>query len=123
MQVDEFLERNDIDAHINKVISAYKEKRDLMMVCVEKYFPKAVKYICPEGGMFLWLELPENIDANSILDKALLQKVGFVPGGPFFPEGNNENTIRLNFSTSLKENIEPGIEILGNVLKEEIGSD
>lgn len=123
MQVDEFLERNDIDAHIGKVISAYKEKRDLMMECIEKYFPEEVKYIRPEGGMFLWLELPEKINANLILDKALMQKVGFVPGGPFFPEGNNENTIRLNFSTSLKENIEPGIKILGNVLYEEIGSN
>jgi 2-aminoadipate transaminase len=93
-----------------------------MMVCVKKYFPKEIEYICPEGGMFLWLVLPGNLNANLILDKALMQKVGFVPGGPFFPEGNNENTIRLNFSTSLKENIEPGIKILGSVLKEEIGS-
>ncbi len=118
IQVDELLEKIDLDAHIGKVISAYKEKRDLMMACIEKYFPKNIKYTCPEGGMFLWLELPEKMDANVILDKSLLQKVGFVPGGPFFPEGNNENTIRLNFSTTPKNNIEPGIKILGRVLDE-----
>ena len=122
MQVDEFLERNDIDAHIGTVIDAYRKKRDLMVECIRRYFPKDVKYIYPEGGMFIWLELPEHIDANMVLDKALMQKVGFVPGGPFFPEGNHENTIRLGFSIPPKDDIEPGMKILGNVLQEAIES-
>lgn len=122
MQVDEFLERNDIDAHIGTIIAAYRKKRDLMVACIKRYFPEGVNYTCPEGGMFVWLELPEQIDANEILDQALIQKVGFVPGGPFFPGGGNENTIRLSFSISPEEEIEPGIKILGTVLHEAIES-
>ena len=120
MQICEYLTSCDLDSHIKIITAAYKSKRDLMMDCVKKYLPESVKYTNPAGGMFIWFELPENIDAYDILDKALEQNVGFVPGGPFFPETERKNTMRLNFTTMSDENINKGMKILGSVISKAI---
>lgn len=123
MQIDEYLDEYDINAQVDRVIKVYREKRDLMVAEIEASFPKSIKYIRPEGGMFLWLELPENLDAGVLLDKALEKQVGYVPGGPFFPEGGSENTIRLNFSMVSLDEIKEGISYLAEVLKEAIAAE
>ena len=116
MQIDEYINENDIEEQIRRIIRAYREKRDLMVREIEGCFPESIKYVKPEGGMFLWLELPKRIDAGIMLDKALENGVGYVPGGPFFPEGGGENTIRLNFSTVGHDEIKKGISKLAETV-------
>lgn len=119
MQVYEYLENYDLDAQVQKIIAGYGKKRDLMCSLIDEHFPKSVKRTHPEGGMFVWLDLPEGINAQDLLVKALERNVGFVPGGPFFAEGGHENTVRLNYSMVTESQIEEGIKILGVLFHEE----
>lgn len=79
--------------------------------------PEGVQWTYPKGGLFLWVTLPEDIDAGAIFNSALEAKVAFVPGGPFHLLGGGENTMRLNFSNSKPEMIREGIKRLAKVVK------
>ena len=81
-------------------------------------FPPGVKWTRPQGGLFLWGTLPEEMDAQDVLRKAIEQKVAFVPGQSFFPCGGGQNTMRLNFSYCAPDTIRDGIARLGHVLAE-----
>jgi len=106
-----------------KVIRAtYKERRDVMVEMMEEMFPSEVNWIKPQGGMFLWGVLPENVDAAEVLEAAVERKVAFVPGGAFYPNGGGANTMRLNFSYSSPDTIREGITRLGVTLKEALKS-
>lgn len=120
MTVAKYIELYDLDAHIEKIKSVYKVRRDVMMNAIEEYFPKEVHYNYPDGGLFTWLVFPEYINARELGVKALEQKVAFVPGGSFYPNGGNENTARLNFSNMDEERIVEGIKRLASVIKEAI---
>ena len=120
MQVDEFLNANDLDEHIAKINKVYKERRDLMLKTIDEEFPKEAKYFYPEGGMFIWVELPSHVNTRDLLVKAIDKKVGFVPGGSFYPKGDCESSMRLNFSTMENDKIVEGIKILGKLLKKNI---
>ena len=74
----------------------------------------------PEGGLFTWVKLPENIDAKELLNKCLEKKVAFVPGGSFFPNGGHENYFRINYSNMPEERIVQGIKTIGQIIKEYI---
>jgi len=99
-----------------KVAEVYKVRRDVMLEEIERVFPKGTEVGIPEGGMFLWLSLPEGIDADQIWEKALEQKIAFVPGAPFYPEHPKKNTLRLNFSNSDPDTIREGMARLGRAL-------
>ena len=120
MTIAEYLKRYDIDKHIAKIIEVYRKRRDIAMECMERYFPDTVKFTHPEGGLFTWIELPEGIPAREILEKCLEKKIAFVPGGSFFPNGNRENTLRINYSNMPEDRIEKGLQILGEVVTEYI---
>lgn len=120
MQVNEFLNENDLDKHISKINKVYKERRDLMIKTIEEEFPKEAKYFYPKGGMFIWVELPSHINTRDLLVKAIEEKVGFVPGGSFYPKGDVESSMRLNFSTMENDKIVQGIKILGKIIKENL---
>lgn len=120
MTIAEYLKRYDIDKHIAKIIEVYRKRRDIAMKCMERYFPDTVKFTHPEGGLFTWIELPEGIPAREILEKCLEKKIAFVPGGSFFPNGNRENTLRINYSNMPEDRIEKGLQILGEVVTEYI---
>lgn len=119
MQVEGYLNQYDLDEQVKSIVESYKSKRDLMCNLIDEHFPKSIKRTHPEGGMFVWLELPEGADATELLPKALEKNVGFVPGGPFFPGTGNANTIRLNFSTMDPDKIEEGIISLGELFRDE----
>jgi 2-aminoadipate transaminase len=89
-----------------------------MLEAMAQYFPKSVRWTQPKGGLFLWVTFPEHIDAADILEKAVKNKVAFVPGTAFFPDGGGQNTGRFNFSNAQPEQIKIGIQRLGDVLKE-----
>lgn len=91
-----------------------------MMDAMDKYFPPAVKYTRPHGGMFLWVTLPEGVSAMSLFPKALEKKVAFVPGDPFYIGTENANTMRLNYTNADCKTIEEGIHRLGNILHENV---
>jgi 2-aminoadipate transaminase len=120
MELVNFLENNSIDDHIQELIKLYGNRRDVMVESIEAYFPKDVKVTHPEGGLFLWLELPESINTKEMLKKAVDKNVGYVPGGAFYPNNRQENTIRLNFSNMKEDHIKEGIQILGAVIQEEL---
>lgn len=117
-ELNEFLEIYDLDEHIEKIKALYKGRRDLMLQTMKEHFPEQVKYTHPEGGLFTWAVLPEHINARELMQKALERNVAFVPGGSFFPNGGNENTMRINYSNMPEDRIVEGIKILGEVIKE-----
>ncbi len=119
--VFELLENQDIDEHIRKIKMAYKSQRDAMIQSIQKYFPPRVKYTKPEGGMFLWVTLPDHLSSLELFDRAIEKKVAFVPGTPFYVNGGGANTLRLNFSNSDVAKIGRGMKILGAVIGEMMG--
>jgi 2-aminoadipate transaminase len=88
-----------------------------MLDALEEHSPPSVRWTHPEGGLFLWVTLPQGNDAGEVMKEALKQNVAFVPGGSFHPLGGGENTMRLNFSFSDPATINEGIARLGLVLK------
>lgn len=120
MTIAEYLKRYDIDKHIGRIIEVYKKRRDIAVDCIERFFPKSIKFTYPEGGLFTWVELPEGVSAREILERCLERKIAFVPGGSFFPNENKENTFRINYSNMPEDRIEKGLTIIGKVIKEYI---
>lgn len=116
-----FLDKHDLDQHVEKIRQVYHRRRDLMLKTMEEEFPKSIKWTHPEGGLFTWCEMPEHINARDLLEKALEKHVAFVPGGSFFPNGGRENTMRMNYSNMPEDKIVEGIRRLGSVLKEVLG--
>ncbi len=112
-----FMEKYDLNEHILNIRNVYRKRRDLMIEGMEKHFPKEIKFTRPMGGLFTWVELREDLDAAVVLEEALKEKVAFVPGGSFFPNGGHKNHFRLNYSNMSEEKIIIGIERLGKVLK------
>ncbi|MEG2054524.1 MAG: PLP-dependent aminotransferase family protein, partial [Oscillospiraceae bacterium] len=113
---NEILTKTDMTAHLSHLQNIYKEKCDLMVKEMQKYFSDKVKYTSPEGGMFIWVTLPENADVNAFVKKALEQKVAVVPGAAFLADDTKPcQSFRMNFSTESKENIVKGIKILGKL--------
>ena len=107
------------DQQVAKIKSAYQTRRDCMLTCLQKYMPDSVSWTRPEGGMFVWVTLPAELDGAELLAEALkTQKVAFVPGRAFFADGSNGNTLRLSFSQADEATIEEGIRRLGELLKD-----
>jgi 2-aminoadipate transaminase len=118
-----FLQDNDLNVHIQKIINVYGHQKVVMEEAIKKYFPKEVTYLNPDGGMFLWASLPEGMSAMTLFDKAIKEKVAFVPGDPFYVKKRNLNTFRLNFSSGDPEVIEEGMQRLGKVLHQFIADN
>jgi len=116
MQISKYLELNDFDAHIAKINSSYKNRKNIMLESIKKYFPSSCSYTHPEGGMFIWVEMPEKINARKVLDEALKENVAFIPGDSFYPNKEVKNTFRLNFSNADESKISKGIEKLSKVI-------
>ncbi|MCK4366304.1 MAG: PLP-dependent aminotransferase family protein, partial [Thermoplasmatales archaeon] len=116
----EFTRSGSLDLHILKICEMYKPKRDIMMNAMEKYFPDG--YVCykPRGGMFAWVTLPKGIDTETMFLDAIKEKVAYVHGKAFHVDGGGERSMRLNFSYSSDEQIEIGMERLGNVAKQKL---
>jgi 2-aminoadipate transaminase len=109
-----------IDRHIWLIRRVYGERRNIMLDAMEELFPPGVSWTRPQGGLFLWGMLPKGMDTTEVFKTAVARKVAFVPGTSFFALGGGENTMRLNFSYANPDQIQIGIERLGNVLKEMI---
>ncbi len=116
--VYQYLIDNNVDEHIEKIKEMYRNQRNLMVSMIEEHFPEGVEYTKPEGGMFLWVTLPEGLSSTELFNIAIKENVAFVPGKAFFTDGRGDNTLRLNFSNSDEERIEEGIKRLGKAIYE-----
>jgi len=105
-----------LDRHVRLIREVYRERRDAMLMALAKHFPAGVHWTAPHGGLFLWVTLPEPMDAAEILKAAIDERVAFVPGASFFPDGSGQNTFRLNFSNATPAKIDEGMRRLGGVL-------
>lgn len=119
-EIDTYMEMYDLDAHVARIIDVYKERCDIMIEAMKAELPPSASYTVPEGGLFTWVVLPENLSARDLLMTCIEKKVAFVPGGAFFPNGGHENTLRLNYSNMPPERIVQGIKLLGNAIKEHL---
>ena len=116
----EFLRSGRLDANLSRSIGLYKGKRDLLLSLLEKYMPQGVRWTHPEGGLFLFLTMPEGFDAVKFYDTALDAGVAYVAGEFFHPDGSGKNTMRMNFSFMTEEKITEGVQLLARLLRVEI---
>jgi 2-aminoadipate transaminase len=116
----EVLQTGYLKEHVRRIRDVYRTRRDIMLEAMDHYFPPGITWTRPQGGLFLWVTLPENLDSLAILEKAIAHKVAFVPGSAFYPGGGGQNTMRLNFSNAQPEQIQSGIRRLGEVLAAEM---
>jgi 2-aminoadipate transaminase len=105
-----------LDRHVRRIRSVYRIRRDAILQALKTHMPCGIRWTQPEGGLFIWVRLPEGMDTTEILRDAIDQKVAFVPGSAFYDDGSGKNTMRLNFSHATPEKIETGIARLGKVL-------
>lgn len=118
MELAQFLDDNDIEEHIAKIIDVYGKRKNVMVEAMEEHFPEGVTFTNPEGGLFLWVELPEYMNARDLGMKAIDKKVAFVPGGAFFGANPRENCFRVNYSCMPEDKIVEGVKRLAEVIKD-----
>lgn len=117
--VNAYVNSGKLEAHIEDICGEYREKRDAMLDKLKAY-PDSIRYTQPDGGLFIWLDLPGGTDAMPIFKAAVDSGVAFVPGTHFFPDGSGKNTLRLNFSMATMEMIDKGMDILQGVLEQNL---
>ena len=116
----EFLKSGRLDANLKKSIELYRSKRDLLLSQLEEHMPEGITWTHPEGGLFLFLTMPEGFDAVRFYDRALDAGVAYVAGEFFHPDGSGKNTMRMNFSFMSPQKIKEGVELLARLLYDEI---
>lgn len=121
MVAHDICSRGLLRTHVKKVRDAYLERRDAMLQAMEEHFPSGVTWTRPQGGLFLWVRLPEQIDTTEFMKTALEEKVAYVPGAAFYPDQGGHNTMRLNFSYCRPEIIREGIQRLARAIMRQFG--
>ncbi|MFY9116097.1 MAG: PLP-dependent aminotransferase family protein [Bacteroidales bacterium] len=112
-----YIEKGYYDKNIERIKINYRNKRDNMMAAFEKYMPEGVTWTNPEGGLFLFVTLPEGYDASELFRIAVQEDVAFVIGEAFHCDGSGKNTLRINFSYMEESRAEEGVRRLGNAIK------
>ena len=120
MVVHEVVKDGFLAEHIPTIRTLYANQCQAMLDAMEEQFPAGVTWTRPEGGMFIWVELPKQIDATKLLDQAIAARVAFVPGAPFYANNPDTHTLRLSFVTVPPERIREGIAVLGKLIKEQM---
>lgn len=115
-----YMKSEHFESNLKKTIDLYHQRRDVMLAEMEKCMPEGVKWTHPEGGMFLFITLPEHMDALELFHKAIEKKVAFVTGNVFYCDGGGTNTMRLNFSYVSNEKAIAGIQRLAQIIEAEI---
>lgn len=117
--IHEVVKDGFLDTHVPAICDLYAERCHVMLQALETYMPKEIQWTRPDGGMFLWVTLPEGMNAERLLLRAIEHNVAFVPGAPFFPRGGGHNTLRLNYTNATPQRIQDGINRLAHVLEHE----
>ncbi len=114
--VSHVLNNDMLATQIAKISEIYKPSLDAMLSALEKYMPKTIKWTKPEGGMFIWVTLPDHMSGDQLFEKAKAEKVAFIPGSKFYPTGQEKyNAIRLNFTFADPETIDEGVKRLSKL--------
>ena len=116
--VFEVIHNGFLDHHVPTIRARYKAQRDAMRSALEAHMPKGCRWTVPSGGMFFWVELPEEVDAVALLPKAVALGMAYVPGAAFFAEAPKLNTLRLSFVTVAAPEIERGVKLLAQALRQ-----
>ncbi len=117
-----FIKNGMIWQHIPRIRKIYGRKREIMLDSLEEYFPEGARWSRPEGGMFVWVTLPEKVDTERMFPKALKRKVAYVHGAAFYPDRSKKNEMRLNFTAPPDEMIREGVRRLAEVVREELAA-
>lgn len=120
MVVHEVIKDGFLKEHIPTIRVLYAKQCDAMLSALGEFFPAQVHWTKPEGGMFIWVTLPQHIDSMQLLQDAIEQHVAFVPGAPFYANAPQTNTLRLSFVTVSPERIREGMAILGRLIAERL---
>jgi 2-aminoadipate transaminase len=120
MAVWEVCQNGFVDRHLNTIKAVYRERRDAMLDALETHFPASARWTKAQGGLFVWAELPGEIDTRELLVEAVRQKVAFVPGQSFYADHSGQNTMRLNFSNVTPDRLHLGIERLGRAIQQRL---
>ncbi len=115
--INAYLEEEDLSAQIKRLRDSYALRCQVMLTALEREFPEGTHFTRPEGGLFTWVELSEDVNARDVLELAMQEKVSFIPGNGFYATRPRSNTMRLNFSAMGPEKIEQGIAILGRIVQ------
>jgi DNA-binding transcriptional MocR family regulator len=116
--VTDLVARDQFESHVAKLRTVYKARRDHMLAALAREMPEGVSWTKPEGGMFVWVTLPQGMDGADLLAQSLkTERVAFVPGRAFFADGSNGNTLRLSFSCANETAIDEGIKRLGRLIR------
>jgi 2-aminoadipate transaminase len=115
----EYLKQGTIDAHITRIREAYKNQCECMLTEMAETFPDSVTYSRPQGGMFVWITLPDGCSSLDVFEAALKEQVAVLPGTPFYIDGGGKSTLRLNFSNSTDQKIITGIRRLAGVIRKQ----
>ena len=121
MLVDKWMEQNDVNAHIEKIREIYRRKLNLMCDLIDSELGDFVEYVRPEGGLFVWCKLPDNVNMLEFVKDCIANKVAVVPGTAFMINDEETNCFRMNFSTPSDEKIVEGMKLLGKVKEKYIG--
>lgn len=112
-----FIKKGYMQDHISTIIDLYRPRRDVMLKALKSHMPDGVQWTVPEGGMFIWVTFDTDVDTDRLFDRAIENKVAFIPGSKFYPEGTvKTNEMRLNFSYATEELINEGIQRLAQLL-------
>ncbi len=117
-----YLEKGLLEVNLKKTIEMYRVRRDHMIRCLHELMPEGVKWTEPNGGLFLFVTLPGQMDAARLLERAISKNVAFVCGSVFFCNNEGHNTMRINFSYSSPEDIHEGVRRLAEAIKEEMAT-
>jgi 2-aminoadipate transaminase len=114
--VYEVIKDGFLDTHIPTIRELYAKQCSAMLAAMKEYFPTQAHWNAPQGGMFIWVTLPQHVDCDQLLQKAIANNIAFVPGAPFFSGAPERNTMRLSFVTVPVEKIQQGIKRLGELI-------
>jgi len=119
-----YMNEYGLDRHLEEIRPVYRRKCEAMLAALEKYMPsdEGISWTKPQGGLFVWMRLPDGIDAEAMLETAIEHKVAYVPGSAAFVDGGGQNTIRLAFSLATPELIDEGIRRLAAVVEETLAA-
>jgi len=118
MLVNDICQRGLLRQHVKRIRDTYRDRCNVMLEAMERHFPAGVRWTRPKGGLFLWVILPDGTDCMQLLKAAVAEKVAFIPGSAFYPDGGGgRNTLRLTFATASPAMIEEGIRRLGKAIE------
>ena len=118
MVADAYLEDNDLDANIRRISALYKKRRDLMLSCLEEGLPAGASCTHPQGGLFLWVTLPERIDTTALMPVMTARKVAYLPGVSFFADRDVRCCLRMNYSNATEDRMVRGVETMCRIFRD-----